>query len=340
MTDNRAMDASTSPAPPSAAATPRSAGAGLSCIVPCKNEAKNLELLLPRLQELLPKLGMNWEVVLIDDGSTDATAAIGAAWARHPGFRLVQLSRNFGKEAAITAGLEASHGGVVTILDADLQHPPELIGDMITRWREGADVVYAVREDRSDESFIKRSGTKLFYRLMNLGDRFDIPAGAGDFRLMDRSAVDALLALPERRRFMKGLYAWVGFRSEAIPYTPEARAHGRTHYSFTRLLALSLDGLTSFTTWPLRIVSVIGALMAIGGFAYGAFITVDYFLSGNEVSGWTTIVVTMMLFFGMQMLFTGIIGEYVGRIFEEVKQRPVYVVRRELGRGLQDDSNS
>lgn len=334
------MDASTSPASPSAAATPRSAGAGLSCIVPCKNEAKNLELLLPRLSQLLPTLGMNWEVVLIDDGSTDATAAIGAAWARQPGFRLVQLSRNFGKEAAITAGLEAAHGGVVAILDADLQHPPELIGDMLARWRNGADVVYAVREDRSDESFVKRTGTRLFYRLMNLGDRFDIPAGAGDFRLMDRAAVDALLALPERRRFMKGLYAWVGFKSEAIPYTPEARAHGRTNYSFRRLFSLSLDGLTSFTTWPLRIVSVIGGIMALAGFAYGAFITVNYFLNGNEVSGWTTIVVTMMLFFGMQMLFTGIIGEYVGRIFEEVKQRPVYVVRRELGRGLQDDSNS
>ena len=167
-----------------------------------------------------------------------------------------------------------------------------------------------------------------------------MPPGAGDFRLLDRAAVDALLALPERRRFMKGLYAWVGFHAVALPYLPEARAHGRTHFSLKRLMALSVDGLTSFTTWPLRIVSVVGAIMALCGFAYGAFITVDYFLSGNTVSGWTTIVVTMMLFFGMQMLFTGIIGEYVGRIFEEVKQRPVYVVRRSLGRGLKDDAGS
>jgi glycosyltransferase involved in cell wall biosynthesis len=279
-------------------------------------------------------------VLIVDDGSTDATPAVGAAWAREPGFRLLQLSRNFGKEAAITAGLEAARGGVVAILDADLQHPPELIAQMLERWREGADVVYAVREDRSDESFFKRAGTKLFYRLMNMSDRFEVPPGAGDFRLMDRTAVDALLALPERRRFMKGLYAWVGFNAVAMPYVPEARAHGRTHFSVRRLLSLSLDGLTSFTTWPLRIVSVVGAVMALCSFAYGTYIIVEYLLYGNKVSGWTTIVVTMMFFFGMQMLFTGIIGEYIGRIFEEVKQRPVYVVRRELGRGLQDDAST
>lgn len=340
MTENAGMDTRVMPARLDTSAPRRSAGAGLSCVIPCKNEAKNLELLFPRLKELLPTLGLNWEVLLVDDGSTDNTAALGAAWAGQPGFRLVQLSRNFGKEAAITAGLEAAHGGVVAILDADLQHPPELIADMLACWREGADVVYAVREDRSDESFIKRAGTRLFYRLMNVGDRFEVPPGAGDFRLMDRAAVDALLALPERRRFMKGLYAWVGFRAVALPYVPEARAHGRTHFSLRRLIGLSLDGLTSFTTWPLRIVSVVGAVMALLGFAYGAYISIDYLLNGNEVSGWTTIVVTLMFFFGMQMLFTGIIGEYIGRIFEEVKQRPVYVVRRELGRGLQDDAGS
>ena len=329
------MDATTT-SQPTAAAEERSAGVGLSCVIPCKNEAKNLDLLLPQLRDLLPTLGMPWEVILVDDGSTDDTAMLGAAWARQPGFRLLQLSRNFGKEAAITAGLEAAKGGAVAILDADLQHPPALISDMLARWREGADVVYAVREDRSDESFLKRFGTGMFYRLINAADRFQVPEGAGDFRLMDRSAVEALLTLPERRRFMKGLYAWIGFNAVALPYTPEARAHGRTHFSMKRLVSLSLDGLTSFTTWPLRIVSVVGALMALCGFVYGGFITVDYLINGNKVSGWTTIVVTMMFFFGMQMLFIGIIGEYVGRIFEEVKQRPVYVVKRELGRGLQD----
>lgn len=316
-------------------AAARDAGAGLSCVVPCKNEAKNLELLLPRLVELLPTLGLPWELLLVDDGSSDATPAIGAAWAaRYPGIRLVQLSRNFGKEAAITAGLEAARGGIVAILDADLQHPPQLLADMLARWRDGADVVYALRVDRSDESIVKRAGTGIFYRLLNAGDRFEVPAGAGDFRLMDRAAVQALLSLPERRRFMKGLYAWVGFDAEPLPYEPEERAHGRSHFSLRRLVGLSLDGLTSFTTWPLRIVTYVGTVLAIISFAYGGFLTVEYLLHGHEVSGWTTIVVTMMLFFGIQMVFIGIIGEYIGRIFEEVKQRPVYVIKREVGRGL------
>jgi polyisoprenyl-phosphate glycosyltransferase len=330
------MDASIPERSKSTEPPARTEGASLSCIIPCRDEAKNLELLLPRLRKVLDAIGVPWEVVLVDDGSRDSTAVLGAAWSREPGFRLLQLSRNFGKEAAITAGLEAARGGTVVIMDADLQHPPELIAEMIARWREGADVVYAVREDRTDEPFLKRAGTGLFYRLINAVDRFQVPPGAGDFRLMDRAAVQALLMLPERRRFMKGLYAWIGFNAVPLPYVPEARAHGRTHFSLKRLVSLSLDGLTSFTTWPLRIVSVLGAILALCGFAYGSYITVDYFLNGNQVSGWTTIVVTMMFFFGVQMLFIGIIGEYVGRIFEEVKQRPVYLVRHELGRGLED----
>src|SRR5205085_1701632 len=227
--DNPRVDAAVARKGPDQPAVPRDAGAGLSCIVPCKNEAKNLELLLPRL----------------------------------------------------------------------------------------ADIVYAVRQDRSDESLVKRAGTGLFYRLINAGDRFQVPAGAGDFRLMDRAAVQALLMLPERRRFMKGLYAWVGFDAQPLPYEPAERAHGRSHFSLKRLVSLSLDGLPSFTTWPLRIVSYVGAVLALLSFSYGGYISIEYFFVGNEVSGWTTIVVTMMFFFGMQMLFIGIIGEYVGRIFEE-----------------------
>jgi glycosyltransferase involved in cell wall biosynthesis len=219
----------------------------------------------------------------------------------------------------------------VISLDADLQHPPALIRKMLAEWRKGAEVVYAVRTNRHDESLPKRIGSRLFYRLLNSFDRFEVPSGAGDFRLMDRAAVDALLSLPERNRFMKGLSAWIGFVSVALPYAPEARAHGRSHYSWRRLVNLSIDGLTSFTTWPLRIVSVIGAVMALGGLSYGSYLTVLYLFVGHPVSGWTTIVVTLMFFLGMQMLFLGIIGEYIGRIFEEVKQRPLFVVRREFG---------
>lgn len=306
----------------------------VSCVIPCHNEAANLDLLLPRLAELLPALARDWEVVLVDDGSRDGTAQVIARWAQQPGFVGIVLSRNFGKEAAITAGLEAAGGEVVVIMDGDLQHPPALIPQMMAHWREGADVVYAVRSHREDESWVKRTGTDLFYRLINAVDRFEVPEGAGDFRLMDRLAVDALLQLPERNRFMKGLYAWVGFQSVALPYVPEARVHGKSTFSLKRLVNLSMDGLTSFTTWPLRIVSVVGVVVALIGFLYGGFLTLEYMFWGNEVSGWTTIVVTMMLFLGLQMVFLGIIGEYVGRIFEEVKARPVYVVRRAVGRGL------
>jgi polyisoprenyl-phosphate glycosyltransferase len=316
------------------AAAPRAQLTSLSCVIPCRNEASNLDILLPQLCELLPGLAGSWEIVLVDDGSTDDTGALLADWAEVPGFRVIELSRNFGKEAALTAGLEAAAGEVVVMLDADLQHPPSLIAEMVEQWRKGVDVVYAVRTERSDEGLLKRMGTRLFYSMMNSFDRVKVPEGAGDFRLMDRAVVDAVLSLPERNRFMKGLYAWIGFESVALPYAPPARVHGRSHFNLRRLVNLSLDGLTSFTTWPLRMVSVVGAIMALIGFGYGAYLVLSYLIDGNDVSGWTTIVVTLMCFFGMQMLFLGVIGEYVGRIFEEVKQRPVYIVKRKLGRGL------
>jgi glycosyltransferase involved in cell wall biosynthesis len=306
----------------------------VSCVIPCRNEARNLDALLPLLCDVIPSVAAGWEVVLVDDGSTDDTAAVMRDWAELPGFRVVQLSRNFGKEAALTAGLQAARGDVVITMDADLQHPPALIADMMSEWHKGADVVYAVRTNRDDESLAKRLGTRLFYGLLNRFDRFEVPSGGGDFRLMDRVALDALLSLPERNRFMKGLCAWIGFQAVALPYVPDLRAHGRSHYGWARLITLSLDGLTSFTTWPLRIVSVVGAAMALAGFGYGAYLTLAYLLHGHPVSGWTTIVVTLMFFLGMQMLFLGIVGEYVGRIFEEVKHRPLYLVKRDFGQGL------
>jgi glycosyltransferase involved in cell wall biosynthesis len=306
----------------------------LSCVVPCWNEAANLVELLPLLAQTLAALADEWEVILVDDGSTDETAAVLAGWARRPGFRALLLSRNFGKEAALTAGLQASAGDAVIMIDADLQHPLGLLAAMVEHWRHGADVVYAVRENRDDENAFKRWGARWFYRLMNAADRFEVPPGGGDFRLLDRAAVDALLALPERNRFMKGLYAWVGFEAVALPYTPHARAHGKTSFNLVQLIRLSLDGLTSFTTWPLRAVSVTGSLLALLAFGYGAFLIAQYLLDGNEVSGWTTIVVTLMFFVGVQLVSIGILGEYVGRIFEEVKARPLFIVKRDLGQGL------
>jgi glycosyltransferase involved in cell wall biosynthesis len=306
----------------------------LSVVVPCRNEARNLDLLLPMLGQTLGALCAEFEVILVDDGSTDETAAVMEAWTDEPGFRFIQLSRNFGKEAALTAGLQSALGDAVLLMDADLQHPVALVPKMVASWRAGADVVYAHRASRADESLVKRSGTRLFYALLNRFHRFRIPEDAGDFRLLDRRAVDALLALPERNRFMKGLYAWIGFEAVGVPYVPLPRAHGDSHFGGLRLLGLSLDGLTAFTTWPLRIVSAVGAAVAAVSFAYGAYLVGEYLLYGHEVSGWTTIVVALMFFSGLQMIFTGIIGEYIARIFEEVKGRPLYVVKREMGHGL------
>lgn len=306
----------------------------LSCVVPCHNEAANLAHLLPLLAEQLPVCSRSFEVILVDDGSTDSTPLLLAGWARRGGFRVLQLSRNFGKEAALTAGLAAALGEVVVMMDADLQHPAELIGKFVEEWQCGADVVYATRANRDDEGAFKRIGTRCFYALVNAADRFVVPSGAGDFRLLDRSVVDALLSLPERNRFMKGLYAWVGFKAVGVPYVPNPRFSGKSNFSVLRLVRMSLDGLTAFTTWPLRAVSLMGFVLAALAFLYGGYLTFAYFVEGNAVSGWTTIAVSLLAFAGIQLISVGILGEYIGRIFEEVKARPLFVVQRELGRGL------
>jgi len=325
---HRAVEAVLAPTAPEARTR------SISCVIPCFNEGPNLRRLLPLLEDILWSTHMSWEIVIVDDGSTDDTAAVVDAWCELPGLRCISLSRNFGKEAALTAGLAAAVGDVVVLLDGDLQHPPELVHTMLAQWRAGAEVVYAVRERRDDESPVKRLGSRLFYRLLNASDRFAVPEDAGDFRLMDRKVVDALMRLPERGRFMKGLYAWVGFRAVALPYTPAPRAEGRSSFNARRLVLLALDGLTAFTTWPLRMVSVAGLAIALPAFAYGLYLCADRLLFGNAVSGWTTIVVSLMFFIGIQLISTGILGEYIARIYEESKGRPLYVVRGERGGGL------
>ncbi len=308
----------------------------VSCIVPSLNEADSLQVLLPALQAVLTKddLGLDWEIIVVDDGSTDARPALMAHWSTTPGFRYVQLSRNFGKEAALTAGLEAAQGDAVICLDADLQHPPELIPEMLARWRTGADMVYAVRAHRNEESVLKRLGSRALYALLTKGSRVNIPQDAGDFRLMDRRVVSALLQLPERTRFMKGLYAWVGFQTSAIDYLPTERRFGRSHYNYLRLVQLALDAITSFSTWPLKMMSITGFAVASLSMMYGIYIVMKYLIVGNPVSGWTTIVTAMLFLSGVNLLGLGLIGTYIGRIFDETKQRPLYLVRQRLGRGL------
>ncbi|MCB5363515.1 glycosyltransferase family 2 protein [Pusillimonas sp. CC-YST705] len=313
----------------------------ISCVVPCFNEAANLQVLVPALMAVLKTLADRYEIILVDDGSRDHTVqALTPLLQAHPQLVMIELSRNFGKEAALSAGLAAAKGQVIITMDADLQHPPALLPKMLERWSEGVQMVYAVRATRRDESWAKRMGTRFFYKLMRTSGGPSLPENAGDFRLMDRVVVDALLMLPERNRFMKGLFAWVGFRAEPLAYEPPERLHGRSTFKPFKLFDFALDGLTAFTTWPLRMVSTLGMLISLMSFVYGAFIVIDYFVHGNEVQGWVTLITVILFFSGINLLSVGVLGEYVGRIFNEVKQRPVYLVQARRGQGLAKPTDS
>lgn len=310
----------------------------LSCVVPAYQEATNLpaliEQVLPQLRALSPAV----ELIVVDDGSRDATAALmHGLCARHPELIYVQLSRNFGKEIALTAGLDVARGEVVVLMDADGQHPVARVADMLAHWRAGAEVVYAVRRTRDDQSGLHARLTDWFYRLVNLGNRrVQIPPHAGDFRLMDRKVVEALKCLPERNRFMKGLYAWVGFRSVALDYEPLPRLDGQSHFGLRGSLSLALTGMLAFSTLPLRALSALGAGLSVLALGYGLWVVGEYFIGGISVPGYATIVVALMFFSGIQLLSIGILAEYVGRIYDEVKQRPHYLVAQRLGLGLPD----
>jgi glycosyltransferase involved in cell wall biosynthesis len=314
-----------------AAATTRSGSPSVSCVLPAFNEAGTLNAMLAALSDELRQHFERWEIIVVNDGSSDDTEIQVAPWLRGRNVRYVSLSRNFGKEAALTAGLDRARGDLVLLMDADLQHPPALVADMLRAWREGADMVYTVRATRDDESWLKKLGTRIFYRVVNVGSAVPIPANAGDFRLLDRTVVDALRSLPERNRFMKGLYAWVGFRSVAVAYEPNERHAGDSSFSMRGLSRLALTGVTAFTNAPLRLWSAVGATIAVGAILGGLWFIVEHFTFGADVPGWATLAVSMMFFSGVQLLSIGILGEYVGRIFDEVKQRPVYLVRHDSG---------
>ena len=313
----------------------------ISCVVPCLNEEANLGVLIPALMAVLAKLAPVYEIIVVDDGSTDGTPELVSRLAvDHSQVVYVQLSRNFGKEAALSAGLEVARGQVVVSMDADLQHPPALIPEMLARWRAGADMVYGVRASRHDESAFKRLGTRLFYQLMRTQGGVPVPENAGDFRLMDRAVVDALMLLPERNRFMKGLFAWVGFKAEPFYYHPPERLHGTTTFRPLKLFGFAIDGLTAFTTWPLRVLSVAGMVISLLSLAYGLFMVVKYALFGDEVQGFTTLATVILFFAGVNLISVGVLGEYIGRIFGEVKQRPVFIVRQRRGTGLNESALS
>ena len=304
--------------------------ARISIIVPAYNEAEAIGGTLRSIAQRISALTSEWEIVVINDGSADQTAEVVRALPPELRTTLLQLSRNFGKEAAISAGLNEARGDAVICMDADGQHPVDMLDRMLGLWSEGYDMVYAVRQDRGSESALKRWGARAFYRMLAMDSTIEIPPDAGDFRLMDRRVVEALNALPERSRFMKGLYAWVGFRSIGMPYTPLPRTHGSSTFSKFKLLKLGWTGLTGFSTTPLRIVSALGMVLSAIAFAYGVEVVFDKLVLNETIPGWPTVVVSIMFFAGIQLISIGVLGEYLARIFEEVKARPLYIVAERL----------
>lgn len=304
----------------------------LSIVVPMHNEALALDSLFARLRPLLESTVASFEIVCVDDGSTDETfdrlrgIALG-----DPRVHVLRLSRNFGKEMALTAGLDFARGSAVVPLDADLQDPPELIGPMLAKWREGYDVVYAIRRHRSSDGTAKRATAGSFYRLFNRLSEHEIPENVGDFRLMDQRVVIALRSFRERTRFMKGLFSSVGFRQTGIEYDREARTAGASKWNYWKLWNLALEGITSFTSTPLRAWSYIGAALALPAGAYAAWLVLRTLIFGIDLPGYASLAVMVLFFGGLQLLSIGILGEYVARVFIESKERPLYIVESTLG---------
>jgi len=307
-------------------------GRRLSLVVPMHDEGAGLDELFRRLAACAPGFGVDFEVICVDDGSRDDTLDRLRRWAASDRcVKVIVLSRNFGKEAALTAGLEAASGDMIVPLDADLQDPPELIGEFIRLWEQGYDVVYGVRADRRSDTALKRLTANLFYRLFNKLSDYPIPESTGDFRLMDRAVVAAVMQLPERNRFMKGLFAWVGFRQVGVPYVRPARAQGESSWGYRRLFRLALDGVTAFSTVPLRIWTGVGAVAALVAVAYAIFLVVRVVIVGRDVPGYASLMVAVLFGFAVQMVALGVLGEYVGRLYQEVKQRPSYVISGRIG---------
>ena len=309
----------------------------LTLIVPVKDEEEAISPFLARVAPILDGLfereGVEgWEIVFVDDGSEDGTlAAILQAHRRDPRVRALSLSRNFGKEAALSAGLDHAAGRAVIPIDVDLQDPPEVIGAMLAKWRDGYEVVYGVRTNRQTDSLPKRLTADLYYRAHNYLSSDKIPEHAGDFRLLDRSVVEVIRAMPERNRFMKGLFAWSGFRQAAVEYERAPRAVGETKFHYWKLWTLALDGITSASTMPLRIWSYIGVVIAFLSLLYAIYVVVKTVFFGSDVAGYPSLMVAILFFGSLQLISLGVLGEYVGRILIETKHRPLYVVRRRIG---------
>ena len=300
----------------------------LSLVVPAFNEAEVLPHFHARLSAVLRDLPLLAEIVYVNDGSIDTTLEVMRQLAGNDGrVAIVDLSRNFGKEIALTAGLDHARGDAVVVIDADLQDPPELITELIRRWHEGYDVVYAKRSARDGDSWLKRLTAFAFYRLMQRAGRVCIPQDTGDFRLLSRRAIVALGKLREQHRFMKGLFAWIGYPQVAVPYRREPRYAGKTKWNYWRLWNLALEGITSFTTAPLKMATYLGLVTAVASFIYAAVIVYKTLMFGEPVRGYPSLMVVVLFLGGVQLITIGILGEYIGRMFDETKNRPLYLVQ-------------
>jgi polyisoprenyl-phosphate glycosyltransferase len=304
----------------------------ISMVAPAYNEARNLPELLASLVPVLESLGEPWEIIFVDDGSRDDTiASLLAARAQEPRIKVVSLARNFGKDVALSAGLRHARGRAVIPIDSDGQHPPELIPQMVARWRAGADMVVGVRSKRAEEGLVRRTLARSYYGVMRRMTHVEIPPNAGDYRLIDRKVVDVINEMPERCRFMKGIFAWPGFKTEFIEFQANARGGGRSRWSLFKLWRFALDGLFSFSTVPLKIWTYIGGLAAIGAFVYLLITLAQVMIFGVDVPGYASLLIVTLFLGGLLLLSNGIQGEYLARIFEEVKGRPLFVVSRTWG---------
>ncbi|MCW9014610.1 MAG: glycosyltransferase family 2 protein [Gammaproteobacteria bacterium] len=303
----------------------------ITCVVPAFNEAQNIKGFLQDLSSFMATKKYPYEIVVIDDGSDDNTIEQVLQCIDDLPLRLITFSRNFGKEAALTAGINVAQGDAVILIDADYQHPINVIDDFIAKWEEGYNMVYGVRSNRKDETLFKRKSAELFYHLLKKMVGIEIPRNAGDFRLLDKRVIEAIRMLPERTRFMKGMYAWVGYKSVPVLFNVEERHGGQTGWGFNKLANLALTGVTAFTDLPLRVAGITGLIISFISFLYGMFIILDTLLFGNPTPGFATTIVIITFLGGIQLLSLGVLGEYIAGIFREVKQRPNYIIDKQYG---------
>ena len=303
----------------------------LSVILPCYREATNLPAMLEALQKVLDQVPGNKEILAIDDGSPDDTYAVLCALKpQYKDLHIIRFARNFGKEAALTCGLRMARGDAVAMLDSDLQHPPEVILEMLEKWRQGDKMVYALRRNRDGDGWLRRMYTKMFYWTFRTITDLDLPEGAGDFRLLDKKVVAAINQLPERNRFMKGLMTWVGFKSGFVYFDAAERTGGKSSWSFSNLFMLAINGLTSFSTVPLRVWSLCGIVISTAALIYLFYLVISTLVYGTDVPGFASLMCSVLFMGGIQLISLGVIGEYIGRIFNEVKDRPIYVIAEDI----------